>query len=226
MFLEHYDIRLNRLQESDLELLRYWRNSPLIRQTMEFREFISPEMQVEWFNSINNENNMYLIVNHQDKEIGLLNAKNFNWKEKSFESGIFFWDTNYYNTFVPALVSLIATNFCFKILNYKTLYAHTLKTNKNAIKYNLSLGYELCEGQEDKENQMYALTWEKFRRIVKKFRRLIESFSAGSKESIIVIEPHDYKHKYGSFYEEKLIAAGLKPLKTERGTEFVLPALV
>jgi UDP-4-amino-4,6-dideoxy-N-acetyl-beta-L-altrosamine N-acetyltransferase len=225
MFLEHYDIRLSRLQKNDLELLREWRNSPLIRQTMEFREFISSEMQLEWFNSINNENNIYLIISHENKEVGLLNAKNINWDEKSFESGIFFWDTNYYNTFIPALVSLIATNFCFKILNYNVLYAHTLKTNKHAIKYNLSLGYELTEGQEDKENQMYFLTLEKFRKIARKFRRLIDLFSSANKESFVVIEAHDYEHNYGSFFEEKLIAAGLKPNKTQRGTEFVLPAL-
>ena len=192
---------------------------------MEFREFISPEMQIEWFHSINNENNIYLIISHEDKDIGLLNAKNINWEEKSFESGIFFWDTNYYNTFIPALVSLIATNFCFKILNYNILYAHTLKTNTHAIKYNLNLGYELCEGQEDKENQMYFLTLEKFRKITRKFKRLIDLFSSGNKECVVVIEPHDYEFGYGSIFGEKLVAAGLKPLKTQRGTEFVLPAL-
>jgi RimJ/RimL family protein N-acetyltransferase len=226
MFLKHYDITLNRLQEEDLELLRHWRNSPLIQQTMEFREFITPGMQVEWFRSINNIYNMYLIISHREKEIGLLNAKNIDWDKKSFETGIFFWDADYYNSFVPAIVSLISTNFSFKIMNCETLYARTLKTNKHAIKYNLTLGYELCEGQEEVENQLYKLTWAKFRKVAKKLRRVLEIYGSDKQEGRIVVEPHDYEQGYGKFFDNKLTDSGLVWIQTEKGKEFILHSLV
>ncbi len=225
MYFEQYGIKLSRLQEGDLELLRQWRNAPLIRQTMEFRDFISPEMQIKWFNSINNIYNIYLLISYRDDKIGLINAKNINWEDKSFESGIFFWDTNYYNSFVPAIVSLLTTNFAFKILNYYILYAHVLKTNQHAVKYNLRLGYELCEGQEDKENQLYALSWEKFNAVARKFKRVFEAFTQGSNQGRIVIEPHDHENEFGEFAEVQLSDNGLSYHENEEGKVFILPPL-
>jgi UDP-4-amino-4,6-dideoxy-N-acetyl-beta-L-altrosamine N-acetyltransferase len=225
MYFEQYGIKLSRLQESDLELLRHWRNAPLIRETMEFRDFISPEMQIKWFNSINNIHNIYMLISYRDEKIGLINAKNINWEEKSFESGIFFWDTNYYNSFVPAIVSLLTTSFAFKILNYNILYAHVLKTNHHAIKYNLKLGYELCEGQEEKENQLYSLSLEKFNSVARKFKRVFEAFTEGSSEGKIMIEPHDHENELGDFVIAQLTGNGLSYHESENGKAFLLPPL-
>jgi len=68
MELSKYGVKLHRLREEDIELVRTWRNSPLIRQYMEFRDEITPEMQKEWFLSINNNENYYFIIEYQQKK--------------------------------------------------------------------------------------------------------------------------------------------------------------
>ena len=46
---KRYDIILERLTLDKIELVRNWRNDPKISQYMDFKEYISPEMQLNWF---------------------------------------------------------------------------------------------------------------------------------------------------------------------------------
>ncbi len=68
MKLTKYGITLNRLREDDIELLRQWRNSPQINQFMEYRGNITPEMQRDWFRSVDNFDNFYFIIEYQGEE--------------------------------------------------------------------------------------------------------------------------------------------------------------
>jgi len=98
MKLSKYGIVLDRLRQEDIELVRSWRNSPMISQFMEFREQITPEMQKEWFKSVDNIENFYFVVVYQGKKIGLINSSNVQWATVSSEGGIFLWDEAYYET--------------------------------------------------------------------------------------------------------------------------------
>ena len=191
MILTKGQFRFIKLQHDDLELVRQWRNSPLISQHMEYREYITPEMQQEWFESINNEFNLYLVIEHEYKKIGLINAKNIIWEKSSIEGGIFFWDEEVYSTPIPAFVSILFAELMIRILRLK-IYAHILKTNDRAIRYNLQLGFELCPGQENVENQKYLLTAESY---LEKSAKLRKAFYILMDESpyIIDIEADDYR---------------------------------
>ena len=101
MKLSKYGITLARLREEDTELVRQWRNSPQITQFMEYREYITPEMQQDWFKSIDNFDNFYFVIEYEGKKIGLINSSKIEWDTVSSEGGIFLWDEQYYETFVP-----------------------------------------------------------------------------------------------------------------------------
>ena len=64
--LSQYGVTLKRVTEHDIEEIRYWRNQPFIRNTMQFRKHITKKMQQEWFQSINNKYN-YWQYNSSDK---------------------------------------------------------------------------------------------------------------------------------------------------------------
>ncbi|MGC8864631.1 MAG: GNAT family N-acetyltransferase [Bacteroidales bacterium] len=194
MKLIRYDIVLERLKEKDLELVRQHRNSETIRQTMEYREYISPEMQREWFQKINNIHNFYLLIHYQGEKIGLINAKNINWEKQELESGIFLWETRYYETFVPAVVSIMVTDMCFELFNWDALFAHILRTNQRAIAYNTALGYERLPDQDNIENQLYRLTPEAFQKKTSRIRQLIEKVFPGDKTARLIIEPEDFEN--------------------------------
>ena len=101
MKLYKYGITLERLKEADIELVRQWRNSDPVRLNMAYREIISPEQQLQWFRSVDNLENNYLLIYYKGEKIGLLNDKNVDWEARTSESGLFLGRTEFYSTFVP-----------------------------------------------------------------------------------------------------------------------------
>ncbi|MCX6250112.1 MAG: hypothetical protein NTX61_05100 [Bacteroidetes bacterium] len=213
-----YGITLERLREEDIELVRQWRNSDLVRMSMNYREIISPEKQREWFNSINNVNFHYVIFQYQGEKIGLLNDKNIDWETLSSETGIFVGRPEFYHSFVPYLVSVAGIETMFYFMGWKKQYAHVLRTNANAIKYNLELGYKLCEGQEGIDHQRYELTRESFDQTAGKIRKMIRSVAGSDARCKFLIEPADYKTGIGQKFED-LFIRNLIPHKREETSE-------
>ena len=162
MKLAKYGIILRRLRIEDIELVRQWRNSRQISRFMEFREQITPEMQLEWFRSVDNFENFYYIIEYQGENIGLINSSKIDWSDVSSEGGIFLWDEKYYETFVPVWASLCILETSYFILGASKSTIKTLKDNERAKKLNVHLGYELQPGQEDVYNQVYVMTAESF----------------------------------------------------------------
>ncbi len=163
MIIERYGIKLIRLNKEDIELVRQKRNDPEISKRMYHREIITPIQQKKWFESVNNKLNYYFIICFQDKKIGLINAKEVNLVEGVGEGGIFLWDKDYWNNYVPTLASLVLLEFCFLSLNIFDLsFIRIRKDNLNAVSYNKALGYILIPGQENNDNQIYVLTKRKF----------------------------------------------------------------
>jgi UDP-4-amino-4,6-dideoxy-N-acetyl-beta-L-altrosamine N-acetyltransferase len=163
MKLTKYGITLRRIKLEDIELIRQWRNSPQISQFMEYRDNIRPEMQRKWFQSVNNNNNFFYIIEYQQKDIGLINSSKIDWETVSSEGGIFLWDESYYETFVPVWASLCLLETSFFILGASKSVIKTLKDNERAKKLNTHLGYILEPGQEEVYNQVYVMTASSFR---------------------------------------------------------------
>lgn len=176
MKLSKYGITLRRLREPDIELVRQWRNSAQINQFMEYREYITPEMQLEWFKSVDNFENFYYIIEYHDKDIGLINSSKVEWDTVSSEGGIFLWDEHYYETFVPVWASLCLLETSYFILGAGKSVIKTLSDNERAKKLNTHLGYVLQPGQEEVYNQVYVLTASSFKlqaaRLIKAARLL------------------------------------------------------
>lgn len=199
-----FGVTIERLKEQDIELVRQWRNSPQVAERMEYREFITPEMQKEWFKSISNLNNFYFVIIYQGEKIGVINVKEIDWKSRKLESGIFIPDEKYWGTFVPSIVSIMLTQMFFRIFGWDHYYAHILRDNHRAIQYNRSLGYELCEGQEEVENQLYVLKKEVFEAKSKKLVKALTVISGGDTSAIYQLDPEDLGTELEWFVEENL----------------------
>ncbi len=220
MILTKGNFRFIRLTQDDLELVRQWRNSPRISQFMEYREYITPEMQQAWFRSVDNDRNLYLIIEHEYKKIGLINAKNIDWEHATIEGGIFFWDEDVYSTPVPAFVSILFAELMIRILRL-SIYAHVLKTNDRAIRYNLQLGFELCPGQENVENQQYILTPESY---LEKSAKLRKAFYVLMEKSpyVFLLEKPDFEAGIAQRLLEQFDRSVLKEIsETPDGTLMV-----
>ncbi len=193
MKLIKYGLTLKRLTKEDIELLRIWRNSESVNRFMEYRKYITPEMQEKWFESINNPNNFYYIIIYNDEKIGLINDKGFDrFGKATSEAGLFIAVDKYKNTFVPVLASLILLEVSFFYLGGKDSYIRILKDNISSIKYNTRLGYELCPNQENVENQLYVLTPERFKEKTAELRKAAIKVGGGDPNIYLIWEKEDY----------------------------------
>ena len=204
MIISKGKIRLIRLRREDIELVRQWRNSPAINRYMEYRGYISREQQEEWYESVNNDTNLYFIIEHEYKKIGMINARDINWEEKSCESGVFYWDEGVYNTPVPIMVAMILSETFVEIFEMK-VYARILRSNKRAIRYNTFMGFRLCEGQENVENQLYYLDRESY---LKKAGKVRQAFYLLIERAPVrlLLEPRDYETGIAGYVENFLEA--------------------
>ncbi len=196
------NIVVRRLIYDDIELVRNWRNSSHVNQFMEYRDFISTDMQEKWYKSVNNNHNMYFLIEYKKEKIGIINGKNIDWTKKTTEAGVFIANEKYLNTEVPFLVVLIFGELALMALGLTT-YAHVLKTNERAIRYNKFIGFKLSDGQEEIDNQLYVMTKESY---LKKAKLIRAAFfkSTGSEETILRFEKHDYETGFADFLYGKL----------------------
>ncbi len=157
MKLTGYGVELTRLTQEDIELVRVHRNSFAINQYMEFREEISEEQQLNWFKSIDNLYNNYFIIKVNHQKIGLIYGANIDWnKKETGNGGIFIWEEKYWNSKASIGASFLLTETSI-LMALKKTFIKVLSTNKEAIAYNKSLGYQLIENQEGVLNQKYVL---------------------------------------------------------------------
>ncbi len=172
MIISKYGISLVRLALNDVELIREKRNLPEIRNSMIFKEFITLEMQMDWFNSINNIYNNYFIIEYDNKKVGLINGKNIDYEKRTSEGGVFFWEDFGTTKFIPALCSTIMNDYTFLINEFYGSYIKVLNNNSSAISYNKQIGYKKTESLEtDGSFSWYELTKEGYLRNSNRIRK-------------------------------------------------------
>lgn len=175
------------MQEADIEVVRQWRNDPVVANNYEFRDHITPEMQQNWFQSVNNINNLYTILEYKGAEIGVINIKNINWEEKTCEGGIFIPDTKYHLTGLPAIISYVTTEIIFRMFDWNVAHAHVLRDNHSVQQFVKMLGYQLLPDQEEVHNQKYIITKESFERKSEKIRKAINVLAGNDEKGVLFI---------------------------------------
>jgi UDP-4-amino-4,6-dideoxy-N-acetyl-beta-L-altrosamine N-acetyltransferase len=205
-----YGITLNRLRQEDLEFVRQKRNSEKADHVIESGDEITSDMQQKWFDGINNSENFYFIIEYKGNRIGMLNNKNIDWEAGTSESSLFLWDETYSSTIVPVLASLCIIEVIFYYLNWNTSYIRIHSENIKAIENAGSLGYELTEGKEIVENQLYYLTRELFETKGIVMRQEAQAFTdAESGEGYLVLEPFDYESGIAQKIETHITESGV-----------------
>lgn len=190
MIVEQYGLRYVRVLEEHLEVLRYWRNQEFIRNTMQFRDYITPKMQSLWFQKINNKYNYYFIIEHDNKKIGLISCKDTEPDTKIAEGGIFIWDKSYWGTMIPAFASLTMLQAVFEYFKSGEESVITVaNNNKVALDFNISLGYEIKD-----ENEGFCklyLTKEKYNTRCKKLIKAAAIYNKENAEFVLNATPSD-----------------------------------
>ena len=137
--LEGYGIKLHRLTEDKIEMVRCWRNAPKIRQYMVYQEEITPEQQKAWFTRINNDQNLYFIIEYKGEEVGLINLRDIDDKPEG-EGGIFIYEDKYLNTDISYRAHIVLFEYAYSKLEHASVRSEILQTNVRAIRFCEFLG--------------------------------------------------------------------------------------
>lgn len=152
MKISNYGVELLSITESDLELVRNWRNQADVSDFMFFQEGISPEMQQKWFDSLD-ESSIYLMIQQEGVKIGVINLKEINWRTRVGEAGIFIGDSNYRNSAVAMQAVFAMMDAFFFEFNFTKLKAMVREDNDDGIDFNIQLGYRV----DSKDNERVKL---------------------------------------------------------------------
>lgn len=142
MIISRYDVNLISVKPEHLELIRYWRNHEKIKRVMEFTGFISQEMQLKWYNSLNAEKDFYFIIEHEGVFVGLIHANNIDWTTKTSHSGLFIWEDKFLGSPIPVIASLNLLDTFFHVFKLNEIEAKVKHNNFVALAYNKFLGFK------------------------------------------------------------------------------------
>ncbi len=163
MVLKGYDVELKRLRYEDIEMLRMWRNSDSVKQHMNFRDYISIEMQKKWFASLKEDRDFYFIIYKDNYPVGLTEVKSISKDNSSGDLGIFIADSD--NLQIPMLsyrAIFTIIDFAFDRLKLKQLTASILPDNERAIRFNESFGFKPYSNQNSDNLFYYQLFYEDY----------------------------------------------------------------
>lgn len=157
MILSRFGVRLIKLGQEHIELLRNWRNAEKISRFMEYREHISPEMQQRWFSRLSDERDFYFMIEYRGKLVGMIHTSGIDWKEGKGDAGLFIYDDKYLSTYTPVLASLCMVDLFFGVFKLERLYAKVMANNPVAEEYNRRLGFMPMPKTADSPFQIFEL---------------------------------------------------------------------
>ncbi|OBP15387.1 hypothetical protein A5320_08470 [Rheinheimera sp. SA_1] len=142
-----FSVELRPLQRQQLELLRQWRNDPVIAAPMLQQQLISAEMQQQWFTRIQHDKHQaQFVIYYKDEAIGACNLKSNDGLElgkcETIESGFYLAHPRFRGTLLAFFPALALNQYCFGRLNCKTLLAQVKLSNNAALRFNEKLGYQ------------------------------------------------------------------------------------
>jgi len=176
MRISNYGIELISMTESDLEMVRAWRNQPDVSDYMFYQEEITEEDQKKWFDSLT-LSDAYLMIVTEGKKIGVINVKDIDWWNRTGEAGVFIGDQEYRNSPIAMQAVFALMDAFFFEFRFKALKATVRIDNENAIDFNEQLGYKILSKSGDKLNmEVYRSPYTEART---KFTIVLEKFCAG-----------------------------------------------
>lgn len=138
MILVFKDVLLKKIELGDIEMVRNWRNDPKISERMFYKEHISKEMQLKWFNNLK-ETDYYFIIKYKGEAVGLINLNEE--LDYTAQVGLFIYNNNFLSGPIPIYASLALLSFAFEKRNLKKVFAKVQAENYKAQKYNELLGF-------------------------------------------------------------------------------------
>ena len=162
---------LRPIVKQDLEILNNWRNDiEIFRYLGGGFNPISMDQQYDWMsNFIDNtgNNRRYMIINEEQKPIGMIGLYNIQWSNRNAELGIYIGDKSSHGKGFGQRALAEIESFGFNYLNLLKIKVKTVESNRKAIAFFENQGYEqvgkLYNERFIDGNYHHVILFEKFR---------------------------------------------------------------
>lgn len=192
-------------------MVRQWRNDKKIARHMFYKGEITPEMQQEWFASVNNEQNYFFLIQYNEQYIGLINMSSIDWENQTAYSGLFVYNDAYLGTDVPVTASLAMLDVFFLLFNIQSVYAKVKGDNAVAHQYNTTLGFSRTKKIELGLGYEYLLHKEVYLLKSKVLRNA--AIRLKGNQTIVDLNGHDVRGKFILSKLQKVADSGLSSLE-------------
>lgn len=130
----------------DIETLRLWRNKEENRTKFIYDGIISPEQQINWYESYKIKNNDLMFIVSESNSGALfatVSLYNIDFTNLSAEFGrIMIGDDDYKGKGLGAKITSAIVNYAFEELNLKNVYLEVFSDNLSAIKTYEKAGFK------------------------------------------------------------------------------------
>lgn len=155
-------ITLTTLTNSKIELLRYWRNQRSNNQFLINKQEITKEAQQVWFNKTQQTNDLYFIIQYNNKDVGLIYTSKTDLKNKTVETNILIGEEDYKKSGIALKCSLLFTNYLLNEGGFRTLKSVVKRDHSEGLRIDYFIGFEPYK--EEAEFVFLSLDLTKFKK--------------------------------------------------------------
>lgn len=124
------NIKLNRIKENDLELLRRWRMQENVTKYMLTDPIVTKESQLAWHNKIiNDKSRIDFVIVCDDVPIGYYGITNINYENSSCEIGFYIGNNEYRGKGIFKIVQKQIEDKIFNDLGLNKIVINVLENN-------------------------------------------------------------------------------------------------
>ena len=136
------DISLQLLTLDDIELVRYWRNSPVVAPYMYNELHITSEQQLKWFDKISKDNSSrYWIIVYEGKKLGLASLTGIDQTLSSCYWAFYLGDLSVRGSGIGSKIEYNVLEYVFNELKLNKLRCEVFTTNEKVIRMHENFGF-------------------------------------------------------------------------------------
>lgn len=138
-------VDLKKMDESDIEQVRQWRNSKEVSVHMLSQHIISEEQQIKWFEAVKkNTTQLYFVIQAKNgNKLGVVNFSSIDSETGTAEPGLYIGETRERNSLYGMEAYYLLLKYGFEELKLDKVYGTALSSNPTAMKMNKSFGYTI-----------------------------------------------------------------------------------
>ena len=169
-------LNTRKISQSDLELIRYWRNKNFVRNQMLSNDLISSRDQKKWFENLNQKLNHTFIYSHNDIDVGCVSCKITDSNQGTFDVGVYCGNSLYVGHPINFLSMIYIHDYSFFTLKLKKSITIIKNDNESSITINKKIGYTFIRNFNTKFDE-YILESSKYEESKKKLSKIVRQIS-------------------------------------------------